>query len=132
VTGSAHYTNNVGNFRTLTFEVRQALDGTVRGTFQLTGHDQPPNKSHGPLTCLSVVGNEAWIGGVYEKTGNPALVGTGFWFYVKDNGEGKGAAPDLVRRHVRSGNANDCAARPDPGGEFLYPIDAGNIQIHGR
>jgi hypothetical protein len=130
VTGSGHYTNNAGNRRTLAFEVKETSDGTVHGTFQLTGHARPPNRSHGPLTCLSVVGDEAWIGGVYESSGNPSLVGTGFWFYVRDNGEGHGATPDLVRRHVRSGNADDCASRPDPGTEFLYPIEAGNIQVH--
>lgn len=133
VTGSAHYTNNVGNLRTLTFAVRQYADGSVRGVFLLVGHAQPPNVSRGPLTCVSVVDNEAWIGGFYEKSSNPALVGTGFGFYVKDNGEGAGALPDLVRRHVR-GQANPddwCSSMPDvSSSEFLYEVEEGNVQIH--
>lgn len=133
VTGSGHYTTSAGALRIFTFEVREESDGAVHGTFQLTGRSsQPPARLHGTLTCLSVVGQEAWIGGVYEHTSNPALVGTGFWFYVRDNGEGQAAAPDLVRRHVRSGNADDCALRMDPGTEFLFPVEAGNVQVHGR
>jgi hypothetical protein len=130
VTGSGHYTPASGNLRTFAFEVKEDAYGGVYGTFQLIGHDQPPARWHGPLTCLSVSGNEAWIGGVYDMSTNPALLGTGFWFYVKDNGQGKNAAPDLVRRHVRSGNAEDCASQPDPTGPYLYSIEAGNIQIH--
>ena len=132
VTGSGHYTPASGNLRTFAFEVKEDAYGGVYGTFQLIGHDQPPARWHGPLTCLSVTGNEAWIGGVYDRSTNPALIGTGFWFYVQDNGEGQGAPPDLVRRHVRSGNAEDCASRPDPTGEFLYPVEAGNIQVHSE
>ncbi|MGD8321686.1 MAG: hypothetical protein PVJ02_14575 [Gemmatimonadota bacterium] len=133
VTGSGHYTTAAGYLRIFTFEVREASDGTVHGTFQLTAQgSQSPARLHGTLSCLSVVGQEAWIGGVYEHASNPALVGRGFWFYVRDNGEGQGDAPDLVRRHVRSGNADDCALRMDPGTEYLFPIEAGNVQVHGQ
>ena len=132
VTGSGHYTTSAGNLRTFAFEVKELQDGSVRGSFQLTGHGHPTSTLHGPLTCLAVVGNEAWIGGVYDRASSPVLVGTGFWFYVQDDGEGHNAPPDLVRRHVRSGNADDCASMPDPGTEFLFPVEAGNIQIHSR
>jgi hypothetical protein len=132
VTGSGHYTTGSGSWRTFSFEVRESSDGDVNGTFQLTAHDQPPTRYHGALTCLSVQGNEAWIGGVYDKSSNPAQLGNEFWFYVEDNGQGHGAPPDMVRRHVRSGNADDCASQPDPTGEYLYPIEAGNIQIHAQ
>lgn len=131
VTGSGSYTTSAGNLRTLAFEVRELWDGSVRGTFQLTMHGTTTNTSHGPLTCLAVDGNEAWIGGVYASSSNPALEGVEFWFYVQDNGQGHDAAPDLVRRHARSGNADDCASMPDPGTEFLFPVEAGNIQVHG-
>jgi hypothetical protein len=104
VTGSGHYINNVGNLRTFSFQVRRNADGSVRGVFQLIGHARPPARWHGRLTCFSVAGNEAWIGGFYEKSTNPALVDTGFGFYVKDNGEGGSAVPDLVT-----------PARPGPG-----------------
>ncbi len=135
VTGSGHYTTAAGSLRTLSFHVRRMPDGRVQGSFQLVGHQKPLQRWHGPLTCFSVVGNEAWIGGFYEKSTNPALLGTGFGFYVKDNGEGNEAEPDLVRRHVRgmSDPGEWCASMPDvSGSEFLFPIEAGNIRIHAR
>jgi len=135
VTGSGHYFNSSGIRRTFSFHVRQDSDGNVHGNFQLVGHNQPPKRWHGPLTCFSVVGNEAWIGGIYEKSTNINLIDTGFGFYVKDNGQGKGSDADLVRRHVRGqDNPEDwCSAMPDVSeSQYLFPIEAGNIQIHRR
>lgn len=134
VTGSGKYVNNVGNRRSLSFQVRRMSDGSVHGVFQLVGHAQPPNKSHGRLTCLSVVGNEAWIGGVYEKSSNSDLIGREFGFYVKDNGEGNAADPDLLHRHVRNDDAAGwCLEQRDVSdSEQLWAIEAGNIQIHVR
>ena len=133
VTGSGHYFNSSGIRRTFSFHVRQDSDGNVHGNFQLVGHDQPPKRWHGPLTCFSVVGNEAWIGGIYEKSTNIDLIDTGFGFYVKDNGQGKGSDPDLLRRHIR-GQVPEayCSVMPDPGSEFLFPIESGNAKIHAR
>ncbi|MHC4091873.1 MAG: hypothetical protein ACYSVY_16670 [Planctomycetota bacterium] len=135
VTGSGHYVNSAGNWRSFSFHVRQNPDGSVRGNFQLVGHDQPPKRWHGPLTCFSVVGNEAWIGGFYEKSTNPNLLDTGFGFYVKDNGQGHDPDPDLVRRHVRGqDNPVDwCSSMPDVSeSPYLFPIESGNIEIHNR
>jgi len=135
VTGSGHYVNSAGNWRTFSFHVRSSADGSVRGNFQLIGHDQPQKRWHGPLTCFSVVGNEAWIGGFYEKSTNPSLLDTGFGFYVKDNGQGRNADPDLVRRHVR-GQANPgdwCSSMPDVSeSPYLFAVESGNVKIHSR
>ena len=135
LTGSGHYVTADGAWRTFSFQVRRSSDGSVRGSFQLVGHDKPPKRWHGPLTCLSVVGNEAWVGGFYEKSTNPALLNTGFGFYVKDNGQGRNADPDLVRRHVRGQDdpGDWCSSMPDvSGSEFLFPVESGNITIHSR
>jgi hypothetical protein len=133
VTGSGHYTASNG-LRTFSFQVRQGIGGVVEGSFQLVGHLHPINRLHGRLTCLSVLGNEAWIGGVYDQATNANLIGTGFGFYVKDNGEGRNMDPDLLRRHVRGQVPEEwCSAMPDvSGSEFLYPVEAGNIVIHAR
>lgn len=134
VTGSGHYTTHTGQLRTFSFQVRERPNGTVHGTFELTLHRKPTGKLHGPLTCFSVMGNEAWIGGIYEKATNPNLVGTGFGFYVKDNGQGSHAPPDLLRRHVRGQIPDEwCAEMPDvSGSQYLFQIESGNIQIHER
>ncbi|MBT8478463.1 MAG: hypothetical protein KJO06_06070 [Gemmatimonadetes bacterium] len=135
VTGSGHYVTAAGGWRTFSFQVRQKADGSVHGTFQLIAHVTPLKRWHGPLTCLSVVGNEAWVGGFYEKSTNPALLNTGFGFYVRDNGQGRNADPDLVHRHARGQEdpGDWCSSMPDvSGSEFLFPIESGNITIHDR
>lgn len=134
VTGSGHYTRPNGAWRTFSFQVREMRDGTTRGRFHLVGHERPQLKLHGRLTCVSVVGDEAWIGGIYERASNPGMVGMGFGFYVKDGGEGRWASPDLLHRHVRGQDPETwCAEMRDlSASEFLYPVEAGNIVIHDR
>jgi hypothetical protein len=132
VTGSGHYVNSGGNWRTMSFHVRQNSDGTVHGSFQMVLHTQPPRMFHGPLTCVSVVGNEAWIGGIYDKSYNPDLVGTGFGIYAQDNGQGANAAPDKLHRNVRDQAPEEwCSEMRDvSGSDQLYDIVSGNITIH--
>jgi hypothetical protein len=134
VTGSGHYTSSAGFWRTFSFQVRRQADGSVRGRFQLVGHRQPAVRLHGSLTCFSVLGNEAWIGGIYEKATNQNLIGTGFGFYVKDNGQGSGADPDLMHRHVRGQGPEDwCSTMWDVSDSpYLFPIESGNVEIHTK
>ena len=44
------------------------------------------------VSCLTVVGNEAWMVGQSSQARNPANVGKWFGLHVVDNGEGSGAA----------------------------------------
>ena len=134
VTGSGHYVNTVGDWRTMSFHVKRDSDGEVRGSFQMVLHRQPPLLFHGRLTCLSVVGNEAWIGGVYEKTTNPDLLGMGFGIYAQDNGQGAEAEPDKLLRHQRNQVPEEwCAEMRDVSANGqLYDIVSGNITIRGR
>lgn len=132
VTGSGHYVNTRDDWRTFSFHVRQDSDGEVRGGFQMILHRQPPLMFHGRLTCLSVVGNEAWIGGIYEKSSNPSLIETGFGIYVQDNGQGAKARPDKLLRNVRGQVPEQwCSEMQDVSGHGqLYEIESGNITIH--
>ena len=57
----------------------------------------------GPVTCLSIRGNEAWIGGTVARIESPdaedqSLVGVDMWWRVQDNGQGAGDAPDRIDR----------------------------------
>ena len=131
VTGSGHYVNTLGDWRTMSFHVKQDSDGAVRGSFELVLHRQPPLLFHGRLTCLSVVGNEAWIGGVYEKATNPDLLGMGFGIYVQDNGQGSNAEPDKLLRNVRGQVPEEWCADVSAHGQ-PYDIVSGNITIHRR
>jgi hypothetical protein len=132
VTGSGHYVISTGDWRTLSFHVRRDSDGEVRGNFQMVLHREPPLIFHGPLTCLAVAGNEAWIGGAYEKATNSDLIGTGFGIYVQDNGQGAEAAPDKLLRHQRNQVPEEWCAEMRDVSEYaqLYDVLSGNITIH--
>lgn len=132
VTGSGHYVNTIGDWRTMSFHVKRDSDGEVRGSFRMVLHRQPPLLFGGPLTCLTVVGNEVWIGGVYEKATNPGLLGMGFGIYAQDNGQGAEAEPDKLLRHQRNQVPEEwCAEMRDVSAHGqLYDVVSGNITIH--
>src|SRR5438477_5502248 len=53
----------------------------------LTGTNGAPNSSRTRVTCMTVVGNRAVIGGyITADTGTPSFVGYAMLFYVIDNG----------------------------------------------
>lgn len=126
VTGSGNYIGP-NALRTFAFTVRVMPDGSVKGRFSGASHARPASSWSGPLTCVVVEGNVAWIGGIYEKATNPALVGTGFVFKAVDHGEGVAAVPDSMSRAMRGGN--DCTLKPEPNPLYFYEI-FGNIQVH--
>jgi hypothetical protein len=85
---------------TFAFSAVRKADGTATGQweyrFRVAGF-----RVHGRVTCLSVSGNQAWIGGVVEKvvTDDPAfesLLGLEMWWRSIDNGEGLDAPADIT------------------------------------
>jgi len=141
-------------YRTLAFTAKKHSDGTVKGQVQLVIHrNASPNedraslssfaKASGKVTCLSVDGNRAWIGGFFTHgrwIEGPIFDYSGFLFYAEDNGEGANALPDVL-----SGLFNDvpddvvewwCDDMPDPDDPEnswiqVFDIEAGNIQVEG-
>ena len=82
------------------------------------------------MTCLTVIGQDAWIGGVIERSTDPAYTGQSAWWHVRDNGEGAGDPLDLTT-FAGVGTADETAAfcaahRPF---RFPFPIDGGNLQV---
>ncbi len=125
VTGSAHITSG-GQLRTLSFTARRHADGTVSGEWQRFTRNLG-SLAHGDITCFTIIGNQAWLGGVVERT--TTVPGGVFWTVV-DNGEGANAAPDqLSLQNVGLSPATVaffCATTPP---RALIPIEAGNIQV---
>jgi hypothetical protein len=89
---------------------------------------------HGSITCLTVVGNAAWIGGTIDRAlFTPVGIGSDFIFRVIDNGE-DGVTTDQFSRigfNQPAGTAAAfCATGADP---IPLPLNErdGNVQVRG-
>ena len=90
--GSAHLMVG-GERRTFTFNAEKRADGTVTGTFEVIAR-QVDRISHGTITCMTVFGRSAWLGGVIERDNSGVTTGAAALFRVVDLGAG--GPPDLV------------------------------------
>jgi len=93
---------------------------------------------HGPVTCLSSAGHEAWVGGRVTKvlSDDPAfqdLLGVEMWWRSRDNGEGSAAPPDsttgLGFAFPGSTITAESWCRDQPLALVLRQVAAGNIRI---
>jgi hypothetical protein len=130
VTGSGHLTRStdpVGLWRTFSFNARRYADGSVEGTYE--DHDHGWTYAKGPITCFKIVGNQAWLYCVVERSSEASVVGTQRVFRVIDNGEGANAAPDQLSLLHLEPAGYYCSEIED--WPFVYDIEAGNIQVKG-
>jgi hypothetical protein len=132
VSGTGNYTTLQGDWRTFNFTARRYEDGTVDGQWERIRREDgnaADSKSHGIVTCLTVVGNEAWIGGI-TTSGLYSTPSTGVAWRVLDTGEGNAAGPDGISTQYTAGMSYPawyCANTPaDP---VLNDVEAGNIRI---
>jgi len=133
VSGTGNYTTSQGDWRTFNFTAQRHEDGTVDGQWERIRREDgnaADSKSHGIVTCLTVVGSQAWIGGIATSGLNSAPPNRVAWRVV-DNGHGASAAPDEISGQYwmagRGFPAWYCAETPpDPA---LNDIEAGNIRI---
>jgi len=126
VTGSGHFRINNGEFRNFSFNAKEFADGTVHGRW--TVHNRAVDaKGHGEVTCLTISGNQAWIGGFATR----GVLGEVAWRVV-DNGQGKNALPDRISLQFVSGSAGFASSycNATPSAPDLNDIEAGNIKIH--
>jgi hypothetical protein len=133
-TGAAHRIRPLpdGELWVLTFNAKKRADGTVTGYAHVDRKDLDAAWDI-DVTCMSVVGNIAWIAGIIRNArGALPRDGTVSYFYVIDNGEGGDAPPDqasAIRLNDREGQDREfCELRP----LALPPtvIAHGNVQVH--
>lgn len=128
-TGAGHFLQGTA-LRTFSFSAALRADGTATG--QAEGFRRYGGLPvHLVVTCASISGNRAWIGGRVVTEKNPAFPNTG-GFMVIDGGEGAGAVDRI------SFFWND----PDPAwGQRIcdeqlefgsVAIQRGNIQVRSR
>jgi hypothetical protein len=134
--GSQLTVHNVFGLQTLElqafgFNARANADGTASGWYTYRELDDGvPFVARGPVTCLTVIGNDAWIGGVIEASSDSTVVGEGSWWHVTDNGQGANTNPD-VTTFLGIGSLADTQAFCDNHPAYKHPfaIDRGNIQV---
>ena len=101
----------------------QATGDAARGQVQYvdrSGEEQVVH--HGTVSCLTVTGNMARIGGDWRDGGT-------FEIYVEDNGEGSNAASeDMIG--ITENMANDCAEDDDE--SEPVGLARGNAQVRDR
>jgi hypothetical protein len=70
--------------RTFSFSAKEASDGNVTGQMALRTFSA--NLAHGTITCMTVEGNQAILGGTYTQfSQDPTQVGNTFAFAIQSN-----------------------------------------------
>lgn len=108
-------------------------DGNVSGQFEshwnFFGKRPSELRFHMEITCLSVSGNEAWLGGVVTQSSVEWFpVGIEWVWRVVDNGEGNNAPPDQLGMFFFQ-SASTCADGGDPQSPDLYDWTHGNVEV---
>jgi hypothetical protein len=118
--------------RTFAFTAKTLADGTTQGQFQINNRTEGPFfKEHGEVTCLKIVGNKAWIGGVVTQTDGPFAGFSRIWRVI-DNSEGSSNQEDMItlaQLFPPPPGDQACEGEPALDAAFLQPIEDGNIQV---
>ncbi|MCG2587606.1 lectin-like protein [Rhodohalobacter sulfatireducens] len=130
------------------FNAQKGGDLVVKGQAQssLQNPDGSKISFHMESTCLSVWGNNAWIGTRVTQSSDESIIPTGITFLwrIVDNGQGKNADDDLVGFYATESNpgtgedlnlASFCTLQPTedvfgPAFGASLVVGKGNFQIH--
>jgi len=141
VSGSGHLNRAMGGWRTFTIHATKSAAGKVQGTFQWRVHyGQGGSKVKGDVICFAIDGNQAWLAVLFEKAVGAGNIGKWASVWVVDQGEGSNAPADELGLRWR-GFPYDPDTNPDGldpqafcqehwTDMDLFPIEAGNIQVH--
>lgn len=137
VSGIASNTRGT-SWRGFSFIAWEYEDGTVQGQFQWH-YAGSPNHGAGTVTCMTIEGNQAWIGGIITYHARyPEYVGLEGGFRVVDSGAGADAEAGLISYVVplpypdipdvpdAQTYCNDRTEFPD-----LEEVESGDIQVGG-
>ncbi|HKB29478.1 MAG TPA: hypothetical protein VKD26_01440 [Streptosporangiaceae bacterium] len=116
----------------LAYHASKLADGTVRGHWTYQYYEAGALTSFsGPVTCLTVRGNRAWIGGPITASSDPAQIGMGAWWQVADNGTGR--HPVVPDRTTFAGIGTMqqtqayCDTAPQP--HFIFDVQLGYVRV---
>ncbi len=111
------------------FDAKSSPDGTASGAFSYKDiEDGAPFTAGGHVTCLTVIGNDAWVGATIDRSNDPTVVGLGGWWHVTDVAGG----PD-VTTFLGIGSLADTQAFCDTWPPYRHPFDVqhGNVVVKG-
>jgi hypothetical protein len=118
----------------LAYHAIKLTDGTVHGQWRYDYWQAGQETTvSGPVTCLSVSGNRAWIGGPITASSDPAQVGMGAWWQVADNGTGRHPViPDQTTFAGIGTMAQTIAYCNDqPAPHFIFDVQLGGVSVEG-
>lgn len=109
------------------FSLHAAIDaaGNVSGEWQDAFTQN--QGFHVNVTCLTVVGNQAWVGGVITQALNPAFIGIQARTLVVDGGLPNGGGDTISFTTIYpNGGAPDCSAQT---AFQQFPLNQGQVDI---
>jgi hypothetical protein len=119
----------------LEYHATRLADGTVRGHWRyvLWQAGQVTTYS-GPVTCLTVSGNRAWIGGPIDSSSDPTQVGMGAWWQVADNGSGRHPVVPDQTTFAGMGTLAQTQAYCDtaPAPHFIFDVQLGYVRVQDQ
>ena len=132
VTGHVEFVNLFNNHVRYSVNAIRHRDGSVSGEAEEhveTAAGVFIRRGHGTVTCFTLNGNIARIGGIVDRTDAGVPPGTEFFLTVVDNGEGANDPPDMATSPA-SGSPGVAARHCTMGIERpIFMIDRGNIQV---
>jgi hypothetical protein len=135
--GSSHFTlHNVFGLNTLvvrdfSWTATQTATGKINGWFNYQDvEDGAVFSARGDVTCLTIQGNQAWIGATIVGSNDPSNVGLDSWWHVTDNGEGQNAQQDVTTL-IGTGDPGAAQAFCDTAPPYRFPwlVDNRSIQV---
>jgi hypothetical protein len=119
----------------LVYAASKGADGAVHGHWSYHYYEAGVETTFaGPVTCLTVMGNRAWIGGPITASSDPTQIGCGAWWQVADNGTG--AHPVVPDRTTFAGigsladTQTYCDTAPEP--HFIFDVQRGHLKVTSR
>jgi hypothetical protein len=116
----------------LAYDAVRLADGRVGGHWSYDYYEAGVHlKFSGRVTCLTVHGNRAWVGGPIDATTDPTSVGLGAWWQVADLGSGRHpVVPDQTTfAGIGTLEATQayCDTAPDP--HFIFDVQSGGLVV---
>jgi len=116
----------------LAYRASKLTDGAVQGRWRYDYWQAGQETTFsGPVTCMSVSGNRAWIGGPITQSSDPTQVGMGAWWQVADNGAGRHPViPDrttFVGIGTMAQTIAYCNGEPAP--HFIFDVQLGGVHV---